>query len=144
MIKKILVPIDLSRPDVCEEAVSEAIKLADFHGASLHFVSVMPGFGMPVVGSFFTQEQTDQASREFARAFLKFLKDCDLDKHPHSIAVGKAWEGIVNTAKKVDADLIVMNHHARSRPGGTALIGSCTQQVAERSPCSVYLIKPRK
>lgn len=141
MIKKILVPIDLSRPDVCQHAVAEAIKLAGFYEASLHFVSVMPGFGMPLVGSYFTDEQTDHASREFAHAFLKFLKKCDLDKHPHSITVGKAWEGIVETAKKVGADLIVMNHHARGHAGGS-LIGSCSQQVAARAPCSVYLMKP--
>lgn len=140
-MKKILVPIDLGNPEIGLRAVEKARQLATLEDASLHIVTVMPGFGMPVVSSFFTEAQTKDAVHEFGRAFRAFLKDNGLEQLEHSMQVGKAWEGIVETASKVNADLIVIHHHARYRPGGGTLIGSCSQQVAERAPCSVYVIK---
>lgn len=139
-IDSILVPIDLSRPELGRKSKDVALELASLHDAKLHFMSVMPGFGMPVVASFFDESEADKAVKRFAKAFRDYLADEGLSGHPHSIAVGKPHDEIIKAAKKLEPDLILI-HHAKRSVGGEFLLGSCSQQVADRAPCSVLVIK---
>ncbi|MGB0721338.1 MAG: universal stress protein [Gammaproteobacteria bacterium] len=139
-IDSILVPIDLSRPELGRKSKDVALDLASLHDAKLHFLSVMPGFGMPVVASFFDESEAEKAVKRFAKAFRDYLTEEGLITHPHSIAVGKPHDEIIKTARKIQPDLILI-HHAKRSGSGEFLLGSCSQQVTERAPCSVLVIK---
>ena len=53
MYKSIMLPIDLGEESSWNSALPVAAKIAKDYGATLHFVCVVPDFGMPLVGSFF-------------------------------------------------------------------------------------------
>jgi nucleotide-binding universal stress UspA family protein len=53
--------------------------------------------------------------------------------------VRKPDDDIVRTARRIDADLIVMQTNAGSV--GAALLGSVTRQVVRKSPCPVWVLK---
>ena len=52
MFKKILVPVDIDYPNAARAVYQKATKIAGFMDAEIKLISVMPGFGMPIVASY--------------------------------------------------------------------------------------------
>ena len=61
MFKDILLAVDLGDPESQEKAVSTAIEQAKTFGARLHVITVVPDFGMSIVGGFFPKEHEQEA-----------------------------------------------------------------------------------
>lgn len=59
------------------------------------------------------------------------------------VLTGEVRETILSTAKKWDADLIVMGSHGR-RGFSRLLLGSVAEGVAEKAECSVEIVKNSK
>ena len=76
-------------------------------------MSVLPDFGMPVVGSFFPEDferkALDQAKKRL-QELAKGWKLKGLDVHLH-MCHGTIYEEILKAAKSVGADLIVITSH---------------------------------
>lgn len=53
-------------------------------------------------------------------------------------------EAIVNEAKKLGADMIVMGKHGKRRGLKRLLMGSTTEKVIGNAPCSVLVVKPEQ
>ena len=62
MFKKILVPIEVDYPDTAKAVYQKAAALAKQSGAQIRLVSVMPGFGMPIVASYISDEVRQEAA----------------------------------------------------------------------------------
>ncbi|MES9966853.1 MAG: universal stress protein [Sedimenticola sp.] len=141
MFTKILMPIDLQETDLATRAVQTAIDEARKHGAEIYVLTVIPDFGLPLVASFFPDDAIKDAMKSVARELKKYIKaniPDDIKAHP-LIADGSPSEIILNQAKKLKADLIIIPSHAQSI--GQVFLGSCAAKVVERAHCSVMVIK---
>ncbi|MFQ5760601.1 MAG: universal stress protein [Acidiferrobacterales bacterium] len=142
MFKKILVPIDLTEPAFADKSMGIAVEQARQHQADLHVMTVLPGFGMPIIASYFPDDAMDKARKETE----KQLHDYVAAKVPDDVTVtstvgeGSPYEQIVKQAKKIKADLIVIRSHDK-RPLEEILLGSCAQKVVEHAPCSVMVVR---
>lgn len=72
MYQKILLPVDLNEEASWKKALPTAITLCQTFGASLHIVTVLPEFKMPMVGAYFPKnfsEKAHTAIKEAQRSF---------------------------------------------------------------------------
>jgi nucleotide-binding universal stress UspA family protein len=56
---------------------------------------------------------------------------------------GKPFVEIIRAAQEIKADLIVMASHGHSRLA-EILLGSTTDRVVQRAPCSVLVVRPNQ
>ena len=141
MFKKILMPIDLQATKLAEKAVKIATDEARKHGADLHILTVIPGFGMPMVASFFPEGVMEEAVKQVGKELKKFVADTfpeDLKTIP-LIAEGNPAEQVIQQANKLGVDLIIIPSHAKTT--SQTLLGSCSAKVVEHAKCSVMVIK---
>jgi nucleotide-binding universal stress UspA family protein len=140
MFKKILVPIDVDYPEAGAAVYQKAAAFAKLSGAEIHLVSVMPGFGMPIVASYISDDMRKEVTNRFKESFEKFVKDnCD-EPVSSSIRTGKNWEEIIKAADKWGADLIVVYHNRRHQIN-EVFSRSCSQQVSDNANCSVLRLR---
>lgn len=140
--KTILVPTDLGVG--AEEALDYACELAQQFGATIHLLNVitLPALGVPELGVAMSGSIIDslvkdnQASLE-ALAEKKCVKAKIGDK---LLRTGDARDVIIQTAKEVGAELIVMGTHGR-RGVTRALLGSVTETVVRMAPCPVLTVR---
>ncbi len=140
--KSILVPLDMSEDSFCNIAASHALDLLA-QGGTLHFVSVLPGYSMPMVGSFFPAGAFDTAVKEAKRILEgkvnEFLKGSEHKAQLH-VLEGKPASVILKKAKQVNADLIVMASHKHSKLDKVTL-GSIANKVVSRAKIPVLVVK---
>lgn len=142
MYKVILVPVDLNHKASWAKSLPTAIQLCQTYGASLHLVSILPTIGMPMVDGFFPKEFTATAKKTVKEALRDFAaKQVPGDmKAQLIVADGKAYEGILRVAKKINADLIVMSTHKRKRIEDY-LVGTNAMRVLQQSKVSVLVVR---
>ncbi len=141
MYKSILLPVDLGHKSSWEKAAPEAVALAKQNGAKIHLLTVIPDFGMAVVGSFFPAnyaEQALQSASEKAVALASEIIPGDLLAKVHT-AYGSAYQEIISTANKQGCDLIVMASH---RPEmSDYLLGPNAARVVRHAEQSVMIVR---
>jgi nucleotide-binding universal stress UspA family protein len=140
--KNILVPTDLSKG--AEEALDYACELARKLGAKIHLLNVIgiPALGVPELGVAMTSTLIDTIIADNTSALQSLIKI----KRGHAefgelmLRTGDARDVINNSAKEVDADLIVMGTHGR-RGVSRALLGSVAETVVRTAPCPVLTVR---
>jgi len=141
MYQTILLPIDLNEEASWEKALPTALELCRTHGAKLHVLTVVPDFGMAIVGSFFPVGYEEKALAETDAALTQFVAshvpgDQDV---AHDVHHGVVYQEILNAAKRIGADLIVMAAH---RPGQSDyLLGPNAARVVRHAACSVLVVR---
>ena len=144
MSSQILCAIDINQPDTDAEVLRTAHKLARLDGARLDVITVVPDFGMSVVGSYFSPDFHDKAVAHARELLDTFVRDTIGDKANedvrHIVATGKAYEEILHAAEEAGSDLIVIGSH---RPElRDYLLGPNAARVVRHSDCSVYVVRP--
>ncbi len=141
MYQTILLPIDLNEESSWKKALPTALELCRAHGAKLHVMTVVPDFGMAIVGSFFPDGYEKRALANAERALKEFVSahvPGDLDV-AHDVDHGIVYEEILAAAKRIAADLIVMAAH---RPGqADYLLGPNAARVVRHADCSVLVVR---
>ncbi len=143
MFNKILIPVDIENVEFVEKAMEVAIRQAKEYDASLHVVTVIPGFGMSMVGSFFPEDAMAKALTAVTKQLKKYV-DTNIPKEINvsfKVLQGKSHKEILKESKAIGADLIVIPSHNYKKVD-RVLLGSCTSRVVERSKVSVMVIKP--
>jgi nucleotide-binding universal stress UspA family protein len=139
--QRILVPIDLNESTSWERALPPAIDLARTHRARLHLLSVIPDFGMPMVGQYFPPDFEAKAREESRKRLEEVARQAipeGLAFEAH-VAEGNIYREILALAESLPADLIVMASH---RPGlQDYLIGPNAARVVRHAQCSVMVIR---
>ena len=136
--KTVLLPYDFS--DAADAAVSEALgmvekttKLFVVHVLiPLNIVSPEPGFIEDIA--------YDDAYREGTLNRMKERVRDEHDRMVYSVRVGNPGHEIVNHAKEIDADFIIMPSHGRT---GIArlLLGSVAERVLRLAECPVIVLR---
>jgi nucleotide-binding universal stress UspA family protein len=140
MFKKILVPIDVDYPRTAAAVVKKAAALAKMTSAEIRLVSVMPGFGMPIVASYVTDEMRQKTVEKFKEALREFIEKNFTEPVTFTVRTGKNWEEIIKAADRWEADLIIVYHNHR-QDLNEAFSGSCSSRVAEHANCSVLRLR---
>lgn len=141
--QKILVATDFS--ECAEQALDYAVALAGKLDAKIHLlhVIVIPAMAIPEVGIAVSstliestartqQTELDKRASRYAAASLETV-----------LRTGDARDVIIDVAREIDADLIVMGTHGR-RGVRRALIGSIAESVVRTAPCPVLTIREHK
>ena len=140
MFKKILVPLDIDYTDTAVVVYQKAAAIATLSGAEIKLISVMPGFGMPIVAAYFSNEVRKETTDKFTAAVDDFVKTHCNEAVSYTVSVGKNWEEIIKVADNWGADLIVV-YHNRHREINEVFSQSCSQRVSDHAKCSVLRLR---
>lgn len=141
MFTDILVPIDLSDEHSWRKALPAAIAICKAFGARLHVITVVPEFGLPIVGQYFPEGYEAKVRQETAKQLKALIAAQVPDDVPTQriIAEGKIYREILNAAKTTRADLIVMgSHHPELKD---YLLGPNAAKVMRHANCSVLVVR---
>lgn len=140
MYKKILVPVDLNEESSWASALPVAVEYAKTFGTKLAVMTVVPDFGMSVVGSFFPDNYAERAvaeARESLDSLCERFVDGDVER---IVSYGNIYEEVIETARTQGVDLIVMASH---RPKlEDYMLGPNAARVVRHAGCSVLVVRP--
>lgn len=140
MYKQILVPVDLADTDLAKPAITTAVSMAKASGGSVRLVNVMPM--TPVMLAEYVPADFDAQQRKTAEDALSIIaSECGLDTAHVTWVVcqGGIYHEVLEQAKAVNADLIVMSSH---RPAmRTYFLGSNAGHVVRYAKCSVLVVR---
>lgn len=141
MFKHILLAVDLEHKETWQKMVPEAVSYASHAGSTLHVMTVVPDFGMSIVGSFFPKNYEETVLKEMNEKLHQFVKDnipADV-KVQHIVGHGNAYEEILHMQKKLSCDLIIIGSHSPSMQD--YLLGPNAARVVRHANCSVLVIR---
>ena len=141
MFKTILLPIDLGAPASWNKALPAVFRLSQLEGLILHVVTVVPDFGMSVVGSFFESDFEDRALHKAGEDLSAWVNQNipeGIEVHPH-VAHGRVYEEIMKAADKLDVDAVVMASHTPEL--GDYLLGPNAARVVRHARQSVFVVR---
>jgi nucleotide-binding universal stress UspA family protein len=149
-LRKILVPTDFS--ETANQALDFALKLAETNKAKVVLLTVIGDLPMTeeemmmLRVSVDSVKQYNQKQIEMAKAKLqKLIRPSVLKRVKIQFMVrdGKPFVEIIRAAKSTAADLIVMSSHGHSR-FAEILLGSTTDRVVQKAPCSVLVVREKQ
>ena len=144
MFKRILVPTDGS--DITDKAVETTISLAKSVGARVYTISAKEPFPYSAISEMQPtppQEFFDAQERIASQRVQVVVAKCVAAGVPcqsHTIEALHPWEAIIDHAKRMECDLVVMASHGR-RGVSALLLGSETQKVLTHSKVPVLIVR---
>jgi nucleotide-binding universal stress UspA family protein len=140
MYKNILVPVDIVEPELAKPAIEQACAMARAANGSVRLINVLPM--TPVMLAEYVPPDFDMQQRKSAEESLAALaKSCGMDPGRISSVVrqGGIYHEIIEEAKAMPADLIVMTSH---RPDMRSyFLGSNAGHVVRYASCSVLVVR---
>lgn len=141
MYKTILLPVDLGEEASWAKALPTAVASAKAFGASLHVMTVVPDFGMSIVGQYFPDGYEAQALGEAEKRLTAFASEHvppELSCRT-VVAHGSVYGEILRVAQAAKADLIIMGSH---RPAlQDYLLGPNAARVVRHATQSVMVVR---
>ena len=141
MYKHILVAVDLGHTNSWKRAFPIAEMMAKASGAKLSIMTVVPNFGMSVVGSFFPKDFEEKALEQ-AKTQLEETVSANVDEslvETVHVAHGTIYEEIIHVADKLETDLIILSSH---RPElKDYLLGPNAARVARHANQSILILR---
>ncbi len=141
MYKDILLPIDLNHKSSWRTSLPVALGFCQCFKARLHVMTVIPNYGMSMVGEYFPEgfeKKHVESANKLLHAFtLEHIpKEVEVQ---HIVAQGTTYKEVLTTAEKIDVDLIIMGSH---RPElKDYLLGPNSERVVRHSPRSVLVVR---
>ena len=143
MFKQTLVPIDLADTDIAKPAIATAVQMARSSGGSVRLINVLPI--TPVMLAEYVPADFDvqqRKSAEEAMAIIARESGLDASHISYTVRQGGIYHEILEEAKAMNADLIVMSSH---RPAmRTYFLGSNAGHVVRYAKCSVLVVRHTK
>jgi nucleotide-binding universal stress UspA family protein len=143
MYKQILVPIDLSSPELAKPAITTAIMMARISDGKIRLVNVLPL--TPVMLAEYVPPDFEVQQRKAAEDALAIVvKEVDFDPARLSSTVrqGGIYQEILEEANDINADIIVMSSHRPQKHAvRTYFLGSNAGHVVRYANCSVLVVR---
>lgn len=140
-IKKVLVPIDFS--DYSKSALKYAVNLCKMFNAEIFLIYVVepviypPDFSMGQIAIPSLNSEWD----ERAKIELEKLSKTEIGTDIKTIIkTGKPFIEIIETAKELDIDLIIIATHGHTGVEHI-LFGSTAEKVVRKAPCPVLTLR---
>lgn len=141
MTRHILCAVDLTHKETEARLLKKAAELAEFYGAELSVVTVIPDYGMSIVGSYFpddTMRKAAEAANTQLHAFVKATLP-GASHVQHIVEVGSVYKMILDAIKRSKADLVVMGAH---KPDLIDRVqGPNSARVARHADVSVLIVR---
>ncbi len=140
MYKHILVPVDLADTDLAKPAIETAVDMARSSGGSVRLLNVLPITPM-VIAEYVPPDFEAQQKKASEEALTIVAKECQLEPGRVTALVrqGGIYHEILEEAKAIKADLIVMSSH---RPAMRSyFLGSNAGHVVRYATCSVLVVR---
>ncbi len=141
MYKNILLPVDIVQDNTVDKAISVAVEYAEAFSAKIYLMTCIPDSGMAIVNQYFSKSKVNEIVGSTNKELHVISKDNipDTIEVQHIVTTGTVYESIINTAKKIDADLIIMSAH---RPElKDYLLGPNSARVVRHSNRSVLVVR---
>ena len=144
MFQRILVPTDGS--DITQKAVDTTIALAKSLGAQVYTISVKEPFPYSAISEmqptppqeFFDAQERIASTR--VQGVREACAAAGVACEAHTVEALHPWEAIIEHARTMECDLVVMASHGRR--GVTALLlGSETQKVLTHTKVPVLVVR---
>jgi nucleotide-binding universal stress UspA family protein len=143
MYKHILVPIDLSDPELAKPAIANAVMMAQQTNGTMRLVNVLPL--TPVMLAEYVPPDFEVQQRKAAEDAIAIIaKESGLEPSRVSTSVrqGGIYQEILEEANSISADLIVMSSHRPQRHAvRTYFLGSNAGHVVRYAKCSVLVVR---
>ena len=144
-IKKILAPTDFS--PASQKALKYALRFAHDCGSELTLLHVLepaisPAFADTTAGPAFSKAEIADAE-ESLRTLVKSVRGAGAAGVRSTIRMGVATHEIVEAAKELDVDLVVIATHGYTGWKHFA-IGSTAARVARAAPCPVLVVREKE
>jgi universal stress protein F len=140
MYKRILVPIDLADVELAKPAIATALMMARESGGSVRLINVLPM--TPVMLAEYVPpdfEAQQRASAEEAIAIVAKKTGLGAERVSTVVRQGTIDRKILDEAKTMNADLIVMSSHRAGMR--TYFLGSNAGHVVRYAACSVLVVR---
>lgn len=140
MFRNILVPVDLENPKECAPALALAAELAALGSGKVTICTVVRDSAILAQGDWLPLSYEQQLVE--ARWKLEKMSTELESKTPVDVEIGAGTisGGILDVAKRIAADLIVLASH---KPGaGDYFHAANAARVARRAHCSVLIVRP--
>ncbi|CAJ0892840.1 hypothetical protein AMST5_04254 [freshwater sediment metagenome] len=141
MYKKILIPVDLSEPEMTTLALDAALALAKTSpDAGLRLINVQPL--VPVAFVDYIPPNFDEEMREAAEKDLAALAtkvDLAHERVSSTVRFGAIYPEVLAEAEDWGADLIVVGSHRPTM--ATYLLGSNAKTIVRHAKCSVLVVR---
>ncbi|WP_372613769.1 universal stress protein [Aquicoccus sp.] len=140
-MKKVLLAIDLAHQEGWDASIEHAVMLSRTLGAELHVLTVIPDYGMAIVGSYFPKDYSETAIKETEAALDTFIAE----HFPHEVAPvphvrhGTIYKEITGVADHLGVDMIVMASHRPEMKD--YLLGPNAARVVRHARQSVTVIR---
>jgi len=111
MFKDVLLAVDLNDESSWVKALPVALDFTRASGGTLHVLTVVPNFGMSIVGQFFPKGYEKEVGEKVLVVLKEFVKTHIPEdiKTKRIVGEGTVYEVILNIADKVSADMIVVS-----------------------------------
>lgn len=140
MYQNILVPIDLADPNLAKPALETAMMMAKAYNGTIRLINVLPM--TPVMLAEYVPPDFDVQQRKSAEEAIAIIAQevaLDAGKVSSTVRQGGIYHEILEEAKAIKADLIVMSSH---RVGvRTYFLGSNAGHVVRYANCSVMVVR---
>lgn len=141
MFTSILLPVDLAAEASWKKPLALAAELAGRGGATIHAMTVVPDFGMSIVGSYFGEDFEHKALADAAERLKAWADEhvpAGVTAQTH-VAHGRIYDEILRAAEKLGCDAIVLGAH---RPDfGDYLLGPNAARVVRHARQSVLVVR---
>jgi nucleotide-binding universal stress UspA family protein len=141
MFRNLLVGYDGSAGS--RAALATALRLAGDGGGRVTAVTVqhhLPRYGA-TIGEVDEERLVEQAEARRLASEVRAVADDQQVAVETRVVPGHPAHELVQAAKQVGADLIVLGHSGHSALWG-ALLGATTERVSRHAPCSVLIVRP--
>lgn len=141
MYKLILVPIDINHESSWKKVLPMAVSLASMGNTSIHAISVVPNFGMSIVGLQFPAKYSENITNEVSKELSRLLKKeipAGITQKTH-VRHGTIYKEILNTANYLECDLIMMSSYRTEMKD--YLLGPNAGRVVRHARQSVFVIR---
>lgn len=141
MFDKVLLPVDLTHPESWQLALPAARQCAGPEG-EIHLLGIMHEVGGPLVASFLPEDFARKAMAAMKEE-LNSLAAAEMSDGPKvklHVSHGHVPETILNMAREVGANLIVMASHPPSELK-SMLVGSNASKIVRHSPIPVLVVR---
>lgn len=140
MFKKILVPVDLADTDLALSAIETAVSLARASGGVVKLLNVLPPTP-PMLAEYVPSDFDSRQRQSSEEALVIVAKESGIDPRHIGVAVrqGGVYHEVLEEAKAIHADLIVMSSHRPSAK--TYFLGSNAGHVVRYANCSVLVVR---
>jgi nucleotide-binding universal stress UspA family protein len=140
MFKTILVPVDLAETELAKRAIETACSMARSSGGTVRLLNVMPM--TPVMLAEYVPPDFEAQQKTASEEALSIIAgECGLGdgKVTSVVRQGGIYHEVLEEAKQIGADLIVMSSH---RPAmKTYFLGSNAGHVVRYAKCSVLVLR---